>query len=300
MLTTQEYLSYNDVMKPVATVVIPVSPAHEQVMYRAIESVRAQSVRTSFHFVIDQDGRGAGWARNTGARAVKTPFVIFLDADDTLEPRFVEHTLWTYQRGRYVYTGWYAGEQVRLPAAKNPFAGEGFHIVTTLMPTAAFRAVGGFDETLPGHEDTDLHLKLAAAGVCGVLSPLPLVRYTPDGERSKRFRARADYLHIRKQVFVRNGGERTVMCCGQPDAPGEALPMGNHFEGDVQARTLWTGTRSESSWFNESRVYRGGNGAVIWVDPRDIQAQPRLFQRVYPIADISPDKADSLREAGLL
>ena len=225
------------IMTPLVTVVIPVAPHHEALAANAIASVQRQTVLTAVIPYYDKQSRGAGYARNQGARDTDTPFVSFLDADDTLAPTFIEQCLNIYTKGHYVYTGWYAGSRPVMPDAQHPYKGKGFHLVTTLIPTVAYREVGAFDETLPGHEDADLHFKMMAAGVCGILAPDYLIHYSPHGARGKSFRARSDYETIRKQVFERHGGEQVIMCCGLPDAPGQALPMGEKHEGDVEALT---------------------------------------------------------------
>jgi hypothetical protein len=282
----------------IVTVVIPCSPNHEQFISAAIASVQAQTIPAEINVYIDKHERGAGYARNAGAANVDTPFVVFLDADDTLEPTFLEHCLMAYQQGHYVYTGWYSGGRPFMPAERTPYRGEGYHLVTTLIPTKAFKAVGGFDESLPGHEDADLHFKLMAVGICGNRVAEYLVNYSHHGTRGNAFRARSDYEFIREQVFKRNGGELTTMCCGVPDAPGQPSPMGEKHEGDVEAIALWSGIHTERSWFSDTRVYRGGNMSRLWVDPRDVAAQPKLFRRLFP--ELTPSREDVLKESGLI
>jgi glycosyltransferase involved in cell wall biosynthesis len=68
--------------------------------------VQAQTVDCAIETLVDYGGRGAGWARNRLLERVSTPFVVFLDADDYIEPNFVERCLAVWQPGRYVYTDW--------------------------------------------------------------------------------------------------------------------------------------------------------------------------------------------------
>jgi len=53
-----------------------------------LEQVRQQGLS-----VIHQENQGLATARNTGVRATQTPFYVPLDADDKLDPRFVERLL---------------------------------------------------------------------------------------------------------------------------------------------------------------------------------------------------------------
>lgn len=282
----------------IATICIPVGTYHESLYLDAFASAQAQTVECDVMLYFDREGRGAGYARNQAAKDTETPFIIFLDADDRLEPTYAEECLRRYERGKYVYTGWYAGDAIRIPAQYTPYNNGGFHLVTTLLPTAAFEAVGGFDETLPGHEDCDLYLKLAHIGICGELIPKPLVHYRPFGLRGKQFREHADYDAVRKAVYERNGGQATIMCCGK-DLPMAQNNPGERREGDVLAMALWAGLRNEGSEADPSRVYRGGNGSLQWVNAQDVKSRPDLWRQMHTNETLTPDKADVLKAAGL-
>ena len=287
-------------MAKVATILIPYSPEHKRLSFRAIESARNQSIPCDIIF--DESPLTPAHVRNYPLNpyyAIKTPFVVWLDADDWLERDFVEQCLKTYKRGHYVYTGWYEGDFVRTPPACNPFANASHHIVTTLYPTEVFKYLGGFDVNLPGYEDIDLYLRSARAGLCGILCNSPLVHYTGDGQRGKSFAENPDSERIRNAVVMRNGGERTMGgCCGAAGEPIAGNP-GDKQEGDVLAQVLWSGMRTEVSWFNTARVYRGGNHEEIWVDPRDVQARPSLFRKVIDLSALTPSE-ESLKEAGII
>ena len=282
----------------VATVCIPIALAHESLYYDALTSVQAQTIQCDVMLYFDKFSGGAGFARNQAAFHTETLFITFLDADDILEPTFIEECLEAYKPGHYVYSGWYAGDTVHMPMAKTPYKGDSFHLVTTLIPTVAFNAIGGFDEDLPGHEDCDLHLKLAELGICGILVPKPLIHYRPHGFRGNQFRASPEYQQIRQSVYDRNGGEKTIMCCGK-DLPIVAGDMGEKREGDVLAMALWDGNRTEGSVADPSRKYRGGNGSSHWVHPDDIKARPTLWRRLHTNETLTPDKQDVLKAAGL-
>lgn len=282
----------------VATVIIPVGNNHRHLVQYAIQSAESQTVACDMVPVFDTDQKGTSYARNQGAQHVDTPFVTFLDADDTLEPTFIERCLDAYSQGHYCYTGWTMGEKQVMPLALTPYKGEGWHLVTTLIPTAAFHAVGGFDESLPGYEDADLHLKLIAVGICGTLVPEYLVNYTHHGTRSRAFKAREDYDAIRQLVYDRNGGKQTIMCCGEVGMPAPSTP-GAKQDGDVLAVAMWSGIQSVAS-ADGSRVYRSGNRAQIWVSPADILARPTMFKQAQGVGNLTPPKEDVLKLAGLV
>jgi glycosyltransferase involved in cell wall biosynthesis len=275
-------------MSRLATVVIPYADYHAGLLSRAVRSAEVQTVPVEIVTVRDELGRGAGWGRNQGSQNATTDFVVWLDADDELHPQFVERTISHYKRGQYVYTAWTEGRTTRKPSACNPFSNGGVHLVTTLYPTAIFNALQGFDQNLIGNEDTDFYLKSARYGVCGVYLDEVLVYYSGDGKRSKDFIASDDYDTVRKLVYERNGGYNTIMgCCGN-SGPMAVLSAGERQEGDVLAQATWAGIRTESSFFAH-RIYRGGNGSEIWVDPRDIHARPDLYRQVVNIVDSAPD-----------
>lgn len=282
----------------IATVCIALAPHHEHLVSHAIESVKAQTVPVELKVFMDFQMRGAGYARNQAAEFVDTPFVVFLDSDDTLNATFIERCLLAYDKGHYVYTGWNAGKRHHMPKANTPYEGEGYHLVTTLIPTVAFNVVGRFDETLPGYEDADLHFKLLAAGLCGTLVPEYLVNYSAHGTRSKAFEARADKDTIRREVYNRHGGRETIMCCGNEGLLAPANP-GAKQEGDVLAIATWGGIQTVAS-VTGARVYRSGNGAQLWVAPEDIEAQPKMFRRTYSIQDLTPEREDVLKSSGLI
>lgn len=282
-------------MKPLATVVIPYTPAHKPLVSRAVESVKAQTVACTW---VAGESQGTPAILRNHAMDFDTPFTVFLDADDWLEPTFIEDCLRVYREGKYVYTGWYMGYQVVTPAACNPFA-NGHHLVTTLYPTRLFQYIGGFNPDLPGGEDLDFYLRSARHGICGLLCDRPLMHYTGDGDRSAKYEGDVRYFDTQDSIWQRNGGKEAAMsCCGLPGTPAPSNP-GEKQEGDVLSETLWAGMRKEVGHAT-GRVYRGGNRDKIWVSPADVAAMPSLFRPVPDVKRMSPERADVLRQAGLL
>ncbi|HEV2819598.1 MAG TPA: HAD-IIIA family hydrolase [Solirubrobacteraceae bacterium] len=125
--------------------------------------------------VVCGGGRGAGAARNTGARACAAPWVAFLDDDVVVGPAWLEELA----RDLGGLGGDVAASQGRvlvpLPAGRRPtdwernVAGlERARWATADMTFRrdAFEAAGGFDERFPRayREDSDLGLRLVDAG----------------------------------------------------------------------------------------------------------------------------------------
>ena len=166
------------------TVIIPVGPNHEAIVHEAVRSVQQQTVACDLLLVPDKEGRGPAWARNQGLISARTPFVVFLDADDQLLPTFVEVALAHWQPGHYVYTQWHEDTYIR------PFAGEvalAEHLVTTLLSTDIALNAGGFDESLSAAEDTEFYIRLQSMGIRKLKVNEPLVYYSSAGHRGREF-----------------------------------------------------------------------------------------------------------------
>jgi glycosyltransferase involved in cell wall biosynthesis len=227
--------------EPIVSVIIPVGPGHERELINALDSLEAQTFRKWEAVVVDDTGSmeavpieqsllaaypyirpvkifqpkmGAGYARNRGAELARAPFLLFLDADDTLHPQALEKMLsrWN-ETGMAVYTD-YVGqafidetyalslEQKSRLQSFNAQTGEAiiayqayefdcqramqqpqpddlyiWNLITTLHPKAWFDKIGGFDETMDTWEDWDYWLRLARAGHCFTRLPEQLVRY---------------------------------------------------------------------------------------------------------------------------
>ena len=126
--------------------------------------------------LIRQENRGLAAARNAGWRALDAEFVLFLDADDRLEPRALDRALrcfarvpecgFVYGGHRYIdRDGRSIGERYEPPgdvAFEHLLRGNFIAMHgTVLYRRARLIDVGGFDESLPRCEDYDLYLRMA-------------------------------------------------------------------------------------------------------------------------------------------
>lgn len=134
--------------------------------------------------IIHQPNRGLPAARNRGASGADTPYLVFLDADDYVRPRFtrtlhdalvaaddsVSHAYCQEQLVGLGHGVWRVPEwDVRLLKVTN------LHPVTCLVRRDRFEAVGGFNESMTGgYEDWDLWLSFAERGWRGVRVREPL------------------------------------------------------------------------------------------------------------------------------
>lgn len=258
---------------PDITVVIPVAPYHVQNLARALASVRAQTIPCETVVIYDDAKRGAGWARNEGLKQVKTPLVVFLDADDELLQGFAEKTLAAQrQTGRYVYCDFTDGKGVRYHTSECPWMEKRWHAVTTLLPTEWVRSVGGFDETMEYAEDTEFFAHLTRSGYCGVRLPEILFVYHRGGQRSQQGQDDAVRERIMQEINARYQ-EKIMGCCGN-NAPVVPLPSGQ----TVKVRPAWGyGKRMYIGSVTRQHYGRIDSSYVIDIDPRDLARRPDLF-----------------------
>ncbi|HHY56519.1 MAG TPA: glycosyltransferase [Chloroflexi bacterium] len=131
-------------------------------------------------------------ARNIGARAAHTPWLLFTDADVSFAPDYFarlsrygdEVALYgpkLAQQEFATYYRWFARGQ-RLLATLGIPAVTGSNL---LVRRRVFLAAGGFDPTLPCNEDSELGWRLARQNVCVSFAP-DLIVYERDHRRLRR------------------------------------------------------------------------------------------------------------------
>jgi hypothetical protein len=126
-----------------------------------------------------ETNRGPAFARNRLAEAARTEWVHFHDADDLLDPRFVERMTpllapgvdvavcnsdWVTESTGKLEVAWrYDGDRL----LRDPVGSNLANPVTTIaciFRREALQRVGGFDESLRTWEDADLQVRLSHSG----------------------------------------------------------------------------------------------------------------------------------------
>lgn len=298
-------------MDTVSTIIIPVAHYHRDIAERAYQNALAQTVPCEVLLIHDDDRRGAAWARNQGIARAQSPFVTFLDADDTLDPTFVEKTFrrWHMLDGAfYVFTDW------QMPDGRTRYAEETFdffstgmaHIITTLLPTKAARAIGGFDERLGEAEDEDFYARLHVAGLCHARVAEPLVEYHIDQGRSRtNATTNPDYavtVAAIEQRFIQKFSRYRGMnmgCCGNNTPPQGQMPLNQPFEDAVLAFALYQPMRLTGP-VSGIGYKRAGLGQKMYVHKDDVAMWPHMWQPVPTVEALVPAKEDVMKLAGLL
>jgi hypothetical protein len=285
-----------------ATVVIPVSPKHRAsgIYHEAVQSAQQQTLSPEIITVFDDNGNGAAHTRNKGTAQVKTPFVIWLDADDRLRPTFIEQCLKTYQAGHFVYTDWVVnGLIISTPNCLHPFENGQEHVITTLLPVTAWQSVGGFDKNLSTLEDEDFYRKLASYGWCGIRCAEPLVEYrrhlgaslvnldTVDKDTQKQ--RVAAMVALFEQRYGRHEHMADDCGCFTPKKGDPSGILGQKQMNDVLVETLYTPQKVEGAMTR--RLYpRAGLGKRLWVHEDDARSRPDLFRIIgHDPVQVSPD-----------
>jgi glycosyltransferase involved in cell wall biosynthesis len=153
------------------------------------KSFKDQRVR-----IIQQSGKGACAARNTGWRSSRADWIGFLDSDDIWMPVKIEAQIACCridQKTVACFTGFAevgnGSEHCYNPPAQaanllDLQKGNGIGPTSiSLIKRSALEATRGWDEDLPSCQDWDLWLKLRPLGQFGII-PLPLVRFEQSGK----------------------------------------------------------------------------------------------------------------------
>lgn len=308
--------------KPDVSIIIPVGPGHEELVKDTLHSVEGQTHRFWECIVVNDTGKpiclegfpwakvvntsgclGAGAARNLGAKQSHATFLVFLDADDMLKPRFLEATLRAYQQnGRYAYTDWFTqderGQKEIHPTPEYSFEAiwqrPSIHAVTALIPRKAFHDVGGFDESLPAFEDVDFYMKLLTKGYCGVRVPEALLLYNlHHGKRRVEGEKRKEgFKTLLKQRYGDYMEGKTMCDCVEPpkgkkpapptpenaaeyrEAYGEMVKIQWTWEYAPEGSTLFKGPATKAPYGRRAK------GEVFYIWEKDLTSNPEMFTRI--------------------
>jgi glycosyltransferase involved in cell wall biosynthesis len=222
--------------EPSVSVVIPCYN-HAAFLGEAVESALAQTVRPLDIWVIDdgstddtpavagrfadrgvrylrQDNAGLSAARNAGTRLSGGEFLVFLDADDVLEPTYLAECLGALRaagEAGFAYTQMRLfGRESRVTVfpeySRARLLQDNFIHASALIRAELARRHPYDVRFKTGWEDWDFYLTLAENGVGGVLVDKPLLRYRRHAAASSMFDAvaadRALQLRMRLDIIA--------------------------------------------------------------------------------------------------
>jgi glycosyltransferase involved in cell wall biosynthesis len=231
--------------------------------------------------LLDNRGSGVSAARNTGARAASSDWLMFLDADDRLRPgamaalvdsaKAAQDAVAVYGdydridgQGRPIgrrrllrHRAKPSGRVLERLAAGNFIVNGGVMIVRS----RSFAEIGGFDETLRYCEDWHCWCRLAALGEFRFV-PAQLLDYRQHGDNTMSAAARSpqDFLPAAERVFC----DRSILA---------RLPAGSvQSLRDAAELHLMTYAATQAVHF---RRYRQALSYLLMVAQRSLLAVPR-------------------------
>jgi glycosyltransferase involved in cell wall biosynthesis len=231
--------------QPLVSVVIPCYN-YGRYLGEALESARRQSYPAVEIIVVDdgstddtakvaagyrpevayfhQENAGPAAARNVGARKATGIYLVYLDADDVLDPAYVERTVREFESARdprlaFVYTQMTTFGRESTITTFPVFDVRPLLINNYVHATAALRAdvvrSNPFDEALrAGLEDWDFFLRLCEQGFTGRLLDAPLLAYRRHGDAGSRQdavsygrgqRLRGRFIRKHWRLYLRHG-----------------------------------------------------------------------------------------------
>lgn len=212
------------------------------------------------------ENRGLAAARNTGIRASDTPYVLCVDADDALDPRYLERLLPRLEADPALECafsdlqlfGVLEGHKPHhLPADGEILRGQPVP-PNALMARRLWERIGGYDESPTmriGREDWEFYIRAFTAGCRAVHVAEPLYRYRTAAQ-SMNVACRAREHVVRRYIYEKHralfdaaaqgravlasGYDRAAAAAAAGGAPGRMLALAAHA---LVLRPSWRRTK---------------------------------------------------------
>lgn len=179
-------------------------------------------------FLLRQENRGLSGARNAGIQAAISEFgsqyAVCLDADDAVDPNFIEQTMGAMKDNEYIYTdlsfigdAWHDYE-VNDFECKELYKRH-LHACTFLFQTRMWQEVAsyrgyGYDEAMrQGYEDWEYALACVGVGWCGFRLKEKLFRYRWHKNGSMRTEAKKIANQLGAYIRGKHSKEKIMSCC---------------------------------------------------------------------------------------
>lgn len=131
-------------------------------------------LKSEFDIVIIQENMGLGKARNNGIEKSKGKYILPFDADNKLEPSFIEGAISILEENEQI--GAVYGDRQKFEGSDELVTCGGFKLSKILISNyidacavirrSAWKSLGGYDENMPhmGFEDWDFWLRMSNLG----------------------------------------------------------------------------------------------------------------------------------------
>ncbi|WP_421997000.1 glycosyltransferase [Reyranella sp.] len=251
---------------------------------RIVEDYRSRDRRFCL-VASDGPAQGVSAARNRGIVAAGGRWLLFLDADDTIEPSFVERMLERLEGTEGARVAYCGSRRITAAGRRGPawistaVAREPFETLARDFPLVMHGVVlerslavelGGFDTALRTAEDMDFFQRVARTGTPFLLVPEAMALY----------RMRAGSLSTDPRAMLDDTARVIARAFGRD--PRVARPAARHADGaDPGAGSLEMAIGLNALWCAALDIGRGGEG--------------RGFVR--PLPDRGPALAESCRHA---
>jgi glycosyltransferase involved in cell wall biosynthesis len=287
-----------DTVNPRVSIVIPYHDEPEEFLRESLQSALAQTVSEWEVVVVDdasttghaahvvaalgdprlkvlrhEENRGLGASRNSGFRAAAAPLVALLDADDRLDPVFLEGTLQELQdhpEADWVVPDWAVfgtrDEVWPLPvdASVNCPAHFIFVGAGALIRTKVWERVGGYaeDPRLRGGEDWDFWITAAEQGLRPRHLPRPLYQYRLHPAAMSRTASPHNEYGFRRMILRRHRPAFRSMGLECPQCPSPAVRVSAFLaQGCLVA--------------SYAALRRGERLRAVWLALRGLSLRPR-------------------------
>jgi glycosyltransferase involved in cell wall biosynthesis len=191
-------------METVDVVVASYGPIEqwESLIARAVQSANNQELvrPTVVRQLHDPVGSDLSWVRNQAAMASSADWLIFLDADDELDPCYIEAMLHGAGDIRQPLTlgvhpdGHEDDYPVLIPPNPGGFLVGNHLVIGSMVRRSLFEKVGGFREGMKSLEDWDLFIRMRlAGGTVGEAAAIyrvhvrPASRNSPEGDHHQTY-----------------------------------------------------------------------------------------------------------------
>lgn len=266
---------YNRVQNPVyhfadpfVSIIITTSDEHLYYLNDAITSVFGQSLFSNLEVIVVHDGTeetpylgrckvlkvttgNPARNRNLGVDLASGKKILFLDADDLLEPTALNRL---HNKGGELVYGNFTGSKAPEPLVDSyDRLYDGLSIgITFLIDRELFKKLGGFSEDLELYEDWDFEFKVYESGVCPNYINESVLNYRLDtgNRRSRPEQVRKDAVDVIKSKWSFLKENNMKPCCGNKPLPKEELgkPLPEGYESPY-THLIYTGNSAgEQTW----------------------------------------------------